>query len=85
MTKLVLVLVGSKQEMFPRLPGQWIDIPGGSMEALRVLSPMDVCIPSAFIYIRVVCAALCLIEPESLGEQSAFILTYSHGSQPSSL
>lgn len=84
-TKPALVLVGSNQEMLPRLPGQWIDIPGGSKRALTVLSPVDVCILSAFIYIRVVCAVLCLIEPKSLGEQSAFISTFSHGSQPSPL
>lgn len=84
-TKPVLVLVGSEQEMFPCLPRQWIDIPGGCKRALTVLSPVHVCILSAFIYIRVVCAVLCLIEPKSLGEQSAFILTFSHGSQPSPL
>lgn len=77
--------MGSKQEMFPRLPRQWADISGGSNRALTVLPPVDVCILGAFIYIRVVCAVLCLIEPKSLGEQSAFILTFSHGSQPSPL
>lgn len=69
----------------PTSPRQGIDIPGASKRALTVLSPVDVCILSAFIYIRVVCAVLCLIEPKSLGEQSAFILTFSHGSQPSPL
>lgn len=71
--------------MFLCLPRQKVDIPGGSKTAPPVPSPVGIRVLSAFIYIRVVCAVLCLIEPKTLGEQSAFILTFSRGSQPSPL